>query len=195
MREFAEWRERVFERDDYTCQLCGAKSQVGERVELHPHHKRSFTKYPKLRFEIANGITLCKNCHRRIHTLKIRLNPLDKLFSKYMRLKADGVCEYCGKYVGYARLQTSHFHGRRKASVRYDETNCSCVCFTCHQYLGSNPYQHTEWFKKRLGWEKFEALNIRANLISPKVDKDKISMDLKSKIAFLEHSKGVVADD
>lgn len=59
--EYAEWRTCVFERDDYTCQLCGSKG-----VYLNAHHKKSWAKYPKLRFKVSNGITLCTKCHAKI---------------------------------------------------------------------------------------------------------------------------------
>lgn len=60
---FRNWREQVFERDDYTCQSCG-DSRGGN---LHPHHIKFWHEYPKLRFDVTNGITLCKTCHIKIH--------------------------------------------------------------------------------------------------------------------------------
>ncbi|WP_137598215.1 HNH endonuclease [Paucilactobacillus kaifaensis] len=59
---YSEWRKAVFERDQYTCQICG---QVGGK--LNAHHVKSFAKFPKLRLKISNGLTLCENCHRNIH--------------------------------------------------------------------------------------------------------------------------------
>ncbi len=114
--------------------------------------------------------------------MRIRLSPLDILFSHLVRLKAEGICEYCGKQT---RLECSHFHGRRKQSVRYDEDNACALCFSCHQFLGENPYVHTEFFKKRLGSKKFELLNIRAQKIE-KVSKEALAIYLKSKIKELE---------
>ena len=61
--EWRNWRKAIFERDNYTCQECGKKN-----CYLHPHHKKSFIKYPKLRFDVNNGITLCKDCHYLLHT-------------------------------------------------------------------------------------------------------------------------------
>lgn len=57
--EYREWRNKVFERDNYTCQCCG-DSTGGN---LQAHHKYNFSEYPELRFDVNNGITLCNKCH------------------------------------------------------------------------------------------------------------------------------------
>jgi 5-methylcytosine-specific restriction endonuclease McrA len=59
--EYEDWRKSVFERDLYTCQDCGI---IGGY--LHAHHIKPFALYPDLRFEVANGLTLCKECHKKI---------------------------------------------------------------------------------------------------------------------------------
>ena len=63
--EYKNWRMRVFERDDFKCQVCG---KVGG--ELNAHHIKEFSKYPELRFKVDNGITLCVKCHKKIHNRK-----------------------------------------------------------------------------------------------------------------------------
>jgi len=67
--EWRGWRKSVFERDDYTCQICGAKnSKINKHIiKLHPHHLKSFKDYPELRFNIDNGQTLCSTCHYELH--------------------------------------------------------------------------------------------------------------------------------
>ena len=60
--EYQGWRKAVFERDDYTCQMCGARG-----CELNAHHIMPFAGHPSLRYEIDNGVTLCKRCHKEVH--------------------------------------------------------------------------------------------------------------------------------
>ncbi|MGX8833996.1 HNH endonuclease [Amedibacillus sp. YH-ame6] len=61
-KEYKKWRKNVFERDNYICQDCNKKGGT-----LNAHHLKKFKDYPKLRYDVNNGITLCEKCHRRRH--------------------------------------------------------------------------------------------------------------------------------
>ena len=65
--EYKQWRLQIFERDFYKCQGC---NKVGGY--LTAHHIKSWAKYPKLRFDINNGITLCEDCHKLTDNYKGR---------------------------------------------------------------------------------------------------------------------------
>ena len=58
--KYVQWRSDVFQRDNWTCQTCQARGGV----YLEAHHIKDWVRYPKLRFEINNGITLCSECHK-----------------------------------------------------------------------------------------------------------------------------------
>jgi predicted RNA-binding Zn-ribbon protein involved in translation (DUF1610 family) len=60
-----EWRRSVFIRDNYTCVYCGLRSYKNHHLYIQAHHIKSFSQYPELRFDINNGITLCKECHKK----------------------------------------------------------------------------------------------------------------------------------
>lgn len=59
---YKHWRGQVFERDNYTCQMCGAR---GGR--LAAHHIITFESRRDLALEVRNGIALCWGCHGGIH--------------------------------------------------------------------------------------------------------------------------------
>ena len=67
-QKYKDWRQSVFDRDGYKCMSCGVKSKKGFSVYLHAHHIKGFSAFPELRFELTNGITLCKPCHYKEHT-------------------------------------------------------------------------------------------------------------------------------
>jgi len=57
--KYRKWRLKVFMRDNFTCVSCG---KVGGHLEAH--HIKRWIQYPKLRYVVENGITLCKECHK-----------------------------------------------------------------------------------------------------------------------------------
>ena len=62
--EYKLWRRIVFERDDYTCQLCFKRGGI----TLNADHIKPFAFFPKLRFVLSNGRTLCIGCHKTTDT-------------------------------------------------------------------------------------------------------------------------------
>lgn len=60
----AYFRQVVLKRDDWTCQKCGA----GIEAELHVHHIEGAIQNPIISNDIGNGITLCKKCHKYVHS-------------------------------------------------------------------------------------------------------------------------------
>lgn len=55
-----QWRKAVFERDNYTCQICGVVGGI-----LNADHIKCFAHHESLRYEVSNGRTLCETCHKK----------------------------------------------------------------------------------------------------------------------------------
>ena len=61
-KEYKEWRDAVFRRDNYTCRRCGQRGGA-----LHAHHILRYRDHAEGRTDIDNGITLCSECHKIVH--------------------------------------------------------------------------------------------------------------------------------
>lgn len=61
-QEYSLWRKKVFERDLYHCRICEQNTD-----NLQAHHIKPFSVFPDLMFNLENGITLCLECHNKIH--------------------------------------------------------------------------------------------------------------------------------
>ena len=91
----------------------------------------------------------------------------DVKFSEYIR-KRDGKCLKCGRKE---RLQCSHFWSRNNSSVRYDQDNCTTLCYPCHygdkvhgwefNKQGEYRYFMIRW----LGEKKYNELEIKSGLV------------------------------
>lgn len=72
---YTDWRSAVFKRDDYTCEHCKTRGGV-----LHAHHIKPWATNPDYRYDVANGLTLCEQCHRNEHARLLRLTTFPKSF-------------------------------------------------------------------------------------------------------------------
>jgi len=54
-------RKRVYQRDNYTCQMCGLRGGPYGNTELHAHHQVPISRGGG--HQLSNLVTLCKTCH------------------------------------------------------------------------------------------------------------------------------------
>ena len=90
--KYKTWRKMVFELNKrkkglskyYVCEKCNKKRKT-TRV-LHAHHKYSWNKFPKKRYDRSNGVVLCIKCHNAFHR-KYKFEALDKpeLLDEYLK--------------------------------------------------------------------------------------------------------------
>ena len=130
----------------------------------------------------------------------MKLNPLDILFSQYIRMRAIrrvGGCERCltPKFdkikedgtvsPAYKQLQCSHFIGRSRRAVRWDADNAAGICAGCHMYLTAHPAEHVRWFMEYVGEQRVDYLMAR-NRNRDKPDIQAITIYIKTKIGELD---------
>ncbi len=76
--QYKVWRDSVYRKDNWHCQACNKHCEKGD---ITAHHKKSFTDYAKLRFDVDNGTTLCRGCHLKIHRGEEQLNDWPKIYA------------------------------------------------------------------------------------------------------------------
>lgn len=103
---YTDWRNAVLLRDNYTCQHCHESFEKRTRG-LHAHHIKEYKNYPKLRFDISNGLTLCRWCHMKVHGKEV---TREKIYC------ACGCGTLIDKYDVHKRERRYvNYHARRKS--------------------------------------------------------------------------------
>lgn len=104
---------------------------------------------------------------------KITIRPSDRLMSKYVKLRDNGVCQYRFKCFGEPGVDCSHFQKRGKETVRHDPLNVDLACRKCHWFVENDPVgQKTleEWKLAQLGQVEYNKLILRANTTGKRDD-------------------------
>lgn len=92
-KEWLQYREEIFERDNYSCTKCGRKH---DEVVLQVHHTRYFQGKKPWEYDNEDCLTLCRGCHAREHG-EIRPSNGWELQETIDLENSDGNCELCGK--------------------------------------------------------------------------------------------------
>ncbi len=82
----SRWVSMVKSRDNFTCQKCNSSKEVCA------HHILTWSRYLEQRFNVNNGITLCKNCHNEYHAKHKNQETIDNF------------CEFMGNETAKSKL-------------------------------------------------------------------------------------------
>lgn len=80
-----DFRNLVFERDGYTCQICKRKSIKNQKTLLNAHHLNGFHWFEEGRYDFNNGVTLCETCHKGFHKIYGNLYNTKEQFEEYLK--------------------------------------------------------------------------------------------------------------
>jgi len=111
--EYLAWRQRVYERDNFTCIACG-DARGGN---LRAHHITNFSKVAGGTEEHAvyNGVTLCESCHKEFHAKYGNMNnDLEQLCAFLKITAADATSQFGIKVVTDIWVKEKSRRGPRK---------------------------------------------------------------------------------
>ena len=75
-----KWKKEVHKRDNDTC-VCCKKQNLNPK---YAHHLYSHHKNEDLRYDVSNGVTLCKECHLDFHRKYGLKNNTKEQFEEYI---------------------------------------------------------------------------------------------------------------
>jgi len=96
-------------------------------------------------------------------------NKLDRIFSKYIRLrdrigKTDCIkCISCGKLVHWQESDCGHYINRAKMNLRYNEKNCHAQCRKCNRFEEGNMSGYSLGLIRKYGANIIEILESSKN--------------------------------
>lgn len=111
--QYKIWRESVLERDNYTCQKCFRKCKKREKG-LAAHHIKEYAKFPELRLDINNGITLCRECHMNHHGKNYKVEQIE------CGCGCGTIINSCDPY-GRPRKYVNYHAGRGKSRPQFKD--------------------------------------------------------------------------
>ena len=109
-----------------------------------------------------------KRSEKKSPSLSALVERLDKVFSKYIRLRdamPSGLfrCISCGKIKPIEQADCGHFHSRTHMSTRFDEDNCHAECRYCNRFSADHLIGYRENLIKKIGEQRFKLLDIKAH--------------------------------
>ena len=105
---------------------------------------------------------------KKLKTLPKLKEDLDKVFSRYIRLRnadeetGDAICVTCGIIKHWKELQNGHFMSRRHHSTRWDEDNCQVQCYSCNVMQQGKQYEYSIWLDDKFGKGKSDELLLKS---------------------------------
>jgi hypothetical protein len=105
---------------------------------------------------------------RKDPSLSSLVDRLDKVFSKYIRLR-DAMpsgffrCISCGKIKPVQKADCGHYFSRKHMSTRFDEDNCHAECSSCNRFDAEHLHGYRENLVRKIGEQRFLLLEVKAH--------------------------------
>lgn len=128
-RKCKAWRKEVLKKDNYMCEVCKRTK------DLHAHHIIPWKKSVDLRFDVNNGMILCRSCHAKIEGFKkgrvLTKEQREKTkFFKKGRIPWNKGKKLTKKHI--EKLKKSHIGKTPWNKGKYTPTNDVRICKICN---------------------------------------------------------------
>lgn len=139
-----------------------------------------------------------KRSEKKSPSLSALVERLDKVFSKYIRLRdamPSGLfrCISCGKIKPIGQADCGHFHSRTHMSTRFDEDNCHAECRYCNRFSADHLIGYRENLIKKIGEQRFLLLEVKAHETRKwsHFELEQLTKYYKSLVKKLQKEKGI----
>ena len=88
--EYRKLRRVIFERDHFTCQICG----ISGGVEINAHHIFNWRDNESKRYDVNNGICMCQQCHMLFHSIYGKKNNTPEQLDDFIELWKKDMLNY-----------------------------------------------------------------------------------------------------
>lgn len=107
---------------------------------------------------------------KRTPTLSTLVKKLDKVFSRYIRLRdamPNGyfICISCGRVKPLDQGDAGHYYSRRHMATRFDEDNVNCECRFCNRFSSDHLVGYRENLIRKIGVQRFALLEVKHNQV------------------------------
>lgn len=106
-------------------------------------------------------------------TRRSKVEKLDKVFSKYIRLRDSKpygfkafTCISCGRTLSYDQADCGHYINRSHMGLRFSEMNCNAQCRHCNRFSEGNNSGYRQGLVRKYGEEKVLLLESSKNQIT-----------------------------
>jgi hypothetical protein len=131
-------------------------------------------------------------------TLPALTERLDKVFSKYIRLRdamPSGMfrCISCGQIKPIGQADCGHFHSRTHMNTRFDEDNCHAECRYCNRFSADHIIGYRENLIKKIGSQRFTLLEVKAHETKKwsRFELEQLAKYYRARVQMLEKEKGI----
>lgn len=90
--------------------------------------------------------------------MALKRDALDAVFSDCVRESFDWRCARCGREFPDRKGQDvhcSHYFSRKFNATRWFPDNAACLCAPCHAIVGADPHEHSTFFQRILGPDRY----------------------------------------